>query len=536
MLKIAGSFDWNRPRTYEAESGYNTLTGTAYFVPRNTNFSTGAYVTGVGSGAANTLQFNQVAAPSNGLYEVDIYYACASNGTAQLSVNGGAASMISFPATGSNTSPTGMATSVQLRAGANTLKFSNAAAQAPNFDKIVVSLGTPGDLHAVGGDGQVQLNWTAPADGDIFNVYRGTVSGKEAALPIATGLSQPAYMDTNVTNGQTYYYTVTALNPTLGGESPPSVEATAEPRFATSSHAYQNAVLADRPLAYWRLNETNGTTAYDQMGAHNGLYANAVVLGRPGPRPPDFLGFELTNTAAQFTGNQTNSWVLVLSGLNLSTNTMTITAWIYPTGSQADWAGIFFNRSITRNGTTVAGLNYGSVGSGNAQTLGYTWNNNANTWGWNSGLMPPRDQWSFVALVIQPASATLYLINPNGEQSATNFVSHPLQIFGGVSTIGTDTYAPTARVFNGLIDEVAVFNHPLTSSQIQQLYENGCKLPQVKIGVQRMGGGLNLIWPQGTLLQSPMMAGPWTPVADALSPDQLALTNGSMFYRILLEE
>ena len=83
------------------------------------------------------------------------------------------------------------------------------------------------------------------------------------------------------------------------------------------------------------------------MGKHNGSYAGAVVLGGAGPRPPDFLGFGLTNTAAQFTQNLTNSWVLI-SGLNLNTNnlsgnTVTITAWIYPIGSQADSVGLFFN-------------------------------------------------------------------------------------------------------------------------------------------------------------------------------------------------
>jgi len=536
MLKVTGNYDWNKPRTYEAEWGYNTLVGTAYFVPHNTNFSTGAYVTGVGSGTTNSLQFNRVAVQSNGLYEVDVYYACVSNRTAQLSVDGGVASTISFPATGGDTQPAAIATYVQLSAGENTLTFYNATDLAPNFDKIVVSQGTPTDLSAVGGDGQIKLAWTDPAATATFNVYRGSTSGGEGATPIANGLSTPAYTDTAVTNGQTYYYTVTAVNSALGGESPPSSEASAKPQYATSSTAYQMALLADQPVAYWRLNETSGTTAYDQIGGHNGTYASAVILGCPGPRPPDFLGFELANTAVQFIQNQTNSWVFVLSGLNLSTNTMTITAWIYPIGSQADSAGLFFNRSTTRNGTTVAGLNYGSVGSGNAQTLGYTWNNDGNTWGWNSGLMPPVAQWSFAALVVQPTQAILYLINTNGAQSATNILNHPLQIFGGVSAIGTDTYAPTTRVFNGLIDEVAVFNHALSSTQIQQLYANGYKLPQVQINLQPTGSSLSLTWPQGTLFQSSNVTGPWTPVTAALSPDPLAPTNGSMFYRILLQQ
>lgn len=543
MLIVTGTFDWNRPRTYEAESGYNTLSGTAYCVPHNSSFSAGAYVTGVGLGLANTLQFNQVTVPSNGLYEVDTYYASSVVRTAQVSVNGGLATAQSFPATGSDTNQPGViATYLQLNAGENTINFSNPTDVTPNFDKIIVSEGAPPGLGAMGGDGQVQLTWTALAGAISYNVYRGIASGGEGAMPIATGLSTPAYTDTAVTNGQTYYYTVTAVNPTLGGESPPSTEAGAEPRFATSSTAYQTAILAGQPVAYWHLNETNGTTAYDQMGRHNGSYAGAVVLGGAGPRPPDFLGFGLTNTAAQFTQNLTNSWVLI-SGLNLNTNnlsgnTVTITAWIYPIGSQADSVGLFFNRSSGSGGASVAGLNYGSVGSGNAQTLGYTWNNNSGTWGWNSGLMPPVNQWSFAALVVQPAKATLYLINTNGEQSATNILSNPIQAFGGVSTIGTDMYAATARVFNGLIDEVAVFNYSLTPAQIQQLYASGAILPQVQVSLQPVGGGLNLAWPQGTLLQAENVTGPWLPVPNALSPYSVSVTptNTSLFYRVLLQQ
>ena len=70
LLKMAGTFDWNRPRTYEAESGLQQLSPAMlimFQIPLA--FSSSAYVTGVGNGAANAFQFNKVAAPSNGLYK-----------------------------------------------------------------------------------------------------------------------------------------------------------------------------------------------------------------------------------------------------------------------------------------------------------------------------------------------------------------------------------------------------------------------------------------------------------------------------------
>ncbi len=524
MLKITGAFDWNRPRTYEAESAYNTFSGTAFYVPHNPNFSAGAYVTGIGFGATNAFQFNQVAAPSNGLYEVDIDYAGSTNRTAQVSVNGGLATNLFFAATGSDTNNVAtLTTYLSLSAGNNVLTFGNPTNLAPNFDKIVVSRGTPTDLQAAGYDARVDLTWVAPASGVTFNLYRGTESGAETFL--AGGLATTHYTDTQVTNGVTYFYRVTEVNPTLGGESPPSAEAGVQPRYATTSFAFSSGVLSNSPAAYWRLNELSGSTALDTAGGNNATYGNAVTLGVAGPQPPDYLGFEITNTGVQLTNGVNNSW-LTTPALNLNTNTVTITAWIYPMGSQAAYTGLVFCRS----GSTVAGMNFNSGGT----DLGYTWNNDAGSWGWSSGLQPPANQWSLVALVVQPANAVVYLINTNGSQAATNYLAHPSQAFAGSGTLGTDTYAPAARVFNGVLDEVAVFNHALTPAQVGQLYDNGHQLTQVQVGLQSAGTGLNVNWPQGTLFQATNLSGPWSAITNTASPFSVRATNAAGFFRVLL--
>jgi len=68
----------------------------------------------------------------------------------------------------------------------------------------------------------------------------------------------------------------------------------------------------------------------------------------------------------------------------------------------------------------------------------------------------------------------------NGQQTATNAVANSNQAFAGAGTIGTDTYSSSARAFNGVMDEVSVFNYPLTLAQIQQLYANGHQLAQCR--------------------------------------------------------
>src|SRR5439155_1391244 len=92
--------------------------------------------------------------------------------------------------------------------------------------------------------------WDAPAnDGGLpileYRVYRGTSSGGESFLASA-GLSL-TFTDSSVTNGQTYYYQVTAKN--AAGEGPPSNEASATPNPpATPPAAPHTAPGAPRDL------------------------------------------------------------------------------------------------------------------------------------------------------------------------------------------------------------------------------------------------------------------------------------------------
>jgi hypothetical protein len=51
---------------------------------------------------------------------------------------------------------------------------------------------------------------------------------------------------------------------------------------ATRADQYRDAVLADSPLAYWRLDELTGTTAVDEKHGHDGVYKVAPTLGAVG--------------------------------------------------------------------------------------------------------------------------------------------------------------------------------------------------------------------------------------------------------------
>src|SRR5262249_52949913 len=142
------------------------------------------------------------------------------------------------------------------------------------------------------------------------------------------------------------------------------------------------------------------------------------------------------------------SWVS-LPPLNINANTVTITMWIYPTRSpnQVGSTGLFMSRN--RPAGDVCGLGFGGSGT----SLGYTWNtNNAATFNFVSGLVVPTNQWSFVALAVDPTNATLYLFNTNFVGSTNNPIPHGLETFAGTTWIGDDQNG-TNRTFQGSIDE-----------------------------------------------------------------------------------
>ena len=55
------------------------------------------------------------------------------------------------------------------------------------------------------------------------------------------------------------------------------------------SLAYRDAVLAKNPVAYWRLGEAAGPTAFDETkNGHNGIYIGNPTFGQPGAIHGDF--------------------------------------------------------------------------------------------------------------------------------------------------------------------------------------------------------------------------------------------------------
>ena len=275
-------------------------------------------------------------------------------------------------------------------------------------------------------------------------------------------------------------YRLTATNQ-VGDSSSTPVALTVLPDPAAPNPAtqlYYQKAYTNNPWAYWRLNETNDPIAnvsslyqaYDYSGhAFSATYGNAVTVNNPGPQTPTFPGFDATELAAGTTVSTPNAY-LTVPALNLAgKSNVTFIAWINPSGGgQSANAGLLFNRG---GPDSACGFGFGAT----SDHLGYTWNNNAAaTYNWDSGLVVAEGEWNFVAYVITPTNATVYLGNLSGGTTnflqANNAIAHTGETFsGGTIRLGGDS-SGVNRNFNGLISEFTLFTNALSTAQIQEYF------------------------------------------------------------------
>ncbi|UCH10733.1 MAG: VCBS repeat-containing protein, partial [Fidelibacterota bacterium] len=118
-----------------------------------------------------------------------------------------------------------------------------------NEDMSLYPPAVPTDLTATPGDQKVTLNWSANTEEDLvkYRIYSGTSSPASTLIDSVVGsvLVPPDtfYTDTELTNGQTYYYSITAVD-TAGNESGNSAEVSAAP-FEVFTRVTTGPVVAE---------------------------------------------------------------------------------------------------------------------------------------------------------------------------------------------------------------------------------------------------------------------------------------------------
>jgi hypothetical protein len=230
---------------------------------------------------------------------------------------------------------------------------------------------------------------------------------------------------------------------------------------------YETAIVNDKPEAWYRLNETSGTTMWDSMGRHDGVYTNyigtPVTLGVPGALAGS------SDTAVSFAGGLNGSVGFVPYSPSLNLDAFSIECWARTTDTVSSM-------------TCVSSREAGPHGYWLWTYPGGSWSGgySANGTDYYIPSATAADavvagEWKHVVMTYDPSAFQLK-VYVNGQwdgHTYPNFLRNRSAPFiiggrgGGTSATGLDS------LWNGSVDEVLVYTKVLTLSQAQNHYSLG---------------------------------------------------------------
>ena len=208
----------------------------------------------------------------------------------------------------------------------------------------------------------------------------------------------------------------------------------------------QGGTAASSLVAEWRFDEANGASAADSSGRSlNGTLQNGSVW--TSGRYRSGLRFDGVNDYVQV-GTPP---ALVM------TNAMSISAWIYPTGTGSAGLGIIVNKE--------GEYEIARFGDG---TIRWAFANSVPGWNFiDTGFVAPNNQWTHLTLTYNNGEVKTYA---NGNLVHTYAGSGPI---GDVATSHNDFRIGGRQFveqnFMGVIDEVSVYNQALTATDASKL-------------------------------------------------------------------
>ncbi|MBK7526876.1 MAG: hypothetical protein IPI59_04845 [Sphingobacteriales bacterium] len=189
-----------------------------------------------------------------------------------------------------------------------------------------------------------------------------------------------------------------------------------------------------------------GNNTFNETITHESVNAQSSLVQVVGTTGEQYEGF--SGNGLQFDGVDDYA---VFDPTNLYINNFTLACWVRPDGPQKDFCGLVF----TRHESGVHGISLTDKNE-----LRYHWNDGY--WTFGSNLILPDKKWSYVAIVVTPSKAYLFL---NG-QYAQNTADHEPANMDGDVRIAHDSYGD--RFFKGQIDEIRIWNRALGTGEVRQ--------------------------------------------------------------------
>jgi len=237
----------------------------------------------------------------------------------------------------------------------------------------------------------------------------------------------------------------------------------------TQERYFDNIVVSTQPIgpageliAHWTFDEGSGTIAYDSVGNNDGtIYGAQWTSGQIG-------------SALSFDGNGDYVDIADNAALQLPW-ALTVTAWVYP---------IYDGGDYYVDVVAVKGQNVGWGPQFNYRIAMET--SNLYTWGvcrsgselnMNGG-GPEYDTWQHLTLTADGTTCRAYI---NGIEVASRVAPGPYLTFPGYALQIGGHGITNGRWFNGLIDDVRVYNRALYAEEVEELYQSGLVLVDLEV-------------------------------------------------------
>jgi len=216
------------------------------------------------------------------------------------------------------------------------------------------------------------------------------------------------------------------------------------------------ATLGWGPIACWKFDEGQGTTAFDSIGNNHGTIYSAAWTTGP------------INSALSFDGVDDYVDIPYDSSLDINPQQgITLTVWIklnsHPDSShQGPIFGLYDSVDAgTKNYLFIGKSIYGGL---------ITWDQCPPSYGWIDSIKPDLDTWYHVAVVEDSSKRAIYI---NGSLDSSDNISE--QYEGNTPDtirIGSRADGLATFYFDGSIDEVAIYDKALSDLEIELLYHN----------------------------------------------------------------
>lgn len=212
-------------------------------------------------------------------------------------------------------------------------------------------------------------------------------------------------------------------------------------------------VLIDEgEVGYWKMDEASGTAVADASGLGNtgSAVSTTIVAGKWG-NSRAFSG------AGRYV-NVTNNWAKFNH-----TDSFTVSTWAYKNAANPYYAGIFVQQATT-SGYFNYSLQEDNAGNICANVGRYS------VVGYSTCYPMPMNAWTHVAMTYSGNTATLYVDGVS--RGTATYPGTVTSAPNGSAYIGNDSAATASRYWNGMVDEVRVYNRAFTSSEISYLFSN----------------------------------------------------------------